>query len=212
MHDKLTIIDTSYDTLDLLNMKKEVYLIANFIKNTYSYRSSQEEYEYHNNLFGKSLTSVLWEEYNVFNFKQPLLSNLFKKIKTLFIKTYNPTTTYFISSWINIHTKNENLKWHSHWQSGTFHGYFALDAEPSTTSYKFIDEEEIYVHTNKNGLLLMNRSEGNRHCVSKWNEDFDRITIAFDIVPYEIIREEFVPSEKNNQSTYNRFLPFYIKT
>jgi hypothetical protein len=211
MHEKISIVDTNYSDLELSSIKKEVYLIAHFIKKTYSYKYSQEDYEYHNDLFGNSLTSVLWTEYNVFNFKQPLLNNLLKKIKQLFVDTYNPTTTYFISAWINIHKKNDNLKWHSHWGKDTFHGYFALKSEPSTTSYKFEDEEEIYVHTNKNGLLLMNRSEGNRHCVSKWNEDFDRITLAFDIIPFEIvIREGLLPYE-NNKLSCNRFLPFYIK-
>jgi hypothetical protein len=212
MHNKLSILDTQYTSLELTNMKEEVYFISDFVKKTYTYRSSKEQYEYHNTVFGKSLTSVLWEEYNVFNFKQPLLNNLLKKIKKLFIDTYKPTTTYFISAWINIHKKNTHLQWHSHWEEGTFHGYFSLQAEPSTTSYKFDDEEDIYVHTNKNGLLLINRSEGNEHCVSNWNENFDRITVAFDIIPFETIKHEFIPSENSNNSMYKRFLPFYIKT
>ena len=112
-----------------------------------------------------------------------------QQIKDFFIEKFQPTTSYYFSSWVNVHKKGENLVWHSHWETEkqTYHGYVAIQSEPSTTTYKFPDIEEMYVHHNKNGLIMINKSEGDRHCVSVWEENFDRISIAFDIVPFDQI-------------------------
>jgi hypothetical protein len=53
--------------------------------------------------------------------------------------------------------------------------------------YKFSNISELIPYNNKNGYIVINKSDGNKHCVSEWKENFDRITIAFDIVPSEFI-------------------------
>jgi len=173
--------------LDLI--KEEVYEIANNIKREYLRKlKTNDEFR----KFGKgSLTTKLWEFYNIFNFNKPALNKLFVEIKNFFIEQYKPTIKYYISAWVNIHKKGENLGWHGHWatEMQTYHGYFALQSEPSTTSYIFPCSEEIYVHHNKNGLVLLNKSEGDKHCVSVWEKDYDRISIAFDIIPKNILDE-----------------------
>lgn len=201
MSNNLFKIETSFNEEQMENLKKEVYFISEFAKKTYLH-NLKSDYELYNK-FGKgSITSKLWEYYNIFNFKQPILKILFEKLKNFFIQSYSPKTNYYISSWINIHKKTEFLEWHGHWppELNTYHGYFALQSEPSTTTYKFPNEEDLYIHTNKNGLLLINKSDGDHHCVSEWNEDYDRLSIAFDIVLIEHIEDHWKYD--------NYFIPF----
>lgn len=194
-------IETNFNEEQMESLKKEVYFISEFAKKTYLHNLKKDKELIYR--FGKgSITTKLWEYYNIFNFKQPRLNILFEKLKNFFIQSYSPNTNYYISSWINIHKKTEFLNWHGHWEPelNTYHGYFALQSEPSTTTYKFPNEEDLYIHTNKNGLLLINKSDGDKHCVSEWNEDYDRLSIAFDIVPIEHIKEEWIYN--------NYFIPF----
>ncbi len=168
---------------DYEKLKEEIYYIANIVKkeHTHKLKTLQQIKK-----FGRgSLTTKIWSYYNLFNFEQPELNKLFEEIKQFFIEKYNPTEDYYISAWVNIHKKTEFLDWHNHWEPElqTYHGYVAIQSEPSTTTYKFPGYEEEYVHHNKNGLIMLNKSDNDMHCVSPWNEDIDRISVAFDIIP-----------------------------
>jgi hypothetical protein len=168
---------------DFENIKKEIYDIANVVKKEHFHKLKTHEQI---RAFGKgSITTKVWQYYNLFSFNKPELNKLFEDIKKFFVERYNPTCDYYISAWVNIHKKDEFLDWHWHWETEkqTYHGYVAIQSEPSNTSYIFPGQEGIYVHNNKNGLIMLNKSEGDQHCVSIWKEDFDRISVAFDIVP-----------------------------
>ena len=183
--------------IDLL--KKEVYEIAEKVK-----REKLKSLSTHTQrrMFGKgSITTKLWQHYNLFNFDKPELNNLLIKIKKFFIDTYLPTETYYISAWVNIHKNGEHLNLHSHWEPEyqTYHGYYAVNAEPSNTTYILPTNKKIYKHENKNFCLLINKSEGDKHMVSVWHEDSDRITIAFDIVPYSINKQIIDSLDCSNQ-------------
>jgi hypothetical protein len=135
--------------------------------------------------FGKgSPTTRMYKWYNFF--EEPEAQELFKELQIFFKETFKPTQKYVIQSWVNIHKKGEFLGWHGHWprEAMSYHGYFCVDAEPSFTSYKIPGHTEDVAVPNKDGVLLVSPSQGDKHCVSEWKEDRDRITIAFDIVPW----------------------------
>jgi hypothetical protein len=140
--------------------------------------------------FGKgSITTQCWRRYNLLEFNKPYINELFKEIKQTFILQFLPKEPYHISIWVNVHKKGEFLDWHGHQPISYkgYHGYYSVQSEPSTTSYKFPNIEDVYVHYNKNGLIVINNSDGDRHCVSEWKEDIDRISIAFNINPTQFM-------------------------
>ena len=176
---------------NLQGLTNELYFIQDIVIQKCSHKLNFKD----NHRFGKgSITTKCWKYYNLLAFNKPYISMLFKEIKQTFIQTFIPKELYHISMWLNIHKKGEFLDWHGHWKPhyNSYHGYYSVQSEPSTTSYKFPYIEDIYVHHNKNGLIVINKSDGDRHCVSEWKEDIDRISIAFDIVPtHFIINENF---------------------
>ncbi len=42
--------------------------------------------------------------------------------------------------------------------------------------------------TSKDGLCVFGKSQGDRHKTSEWNNEGERITIAFDVIPFFAIR------------------------
>lgn len=176
----------SIDKLD--EIKSQVLALEPEIIRTYGSCDKGKKY------FGKgSPTTHLYMFYNIFTIDS-LFEPLFKVIEKTLVENryYDSSLEYGIQSWINIHRKNENLGWHGHGPPGrnAFHGYFCVDSEPSKTLYQipYMSECLDLEISNTNNSLVFGRSEGDKHMVTEWAEEFPRITIAFDIVPVKMLK------------------------
>lgn len=139
-----------------------------------------------------SLSTVKWREYNVFQFHNKELYNLFVGIKDTVKEACNyyginfEKEQYMLQGWFNINdSKGGKLDWHDHggpW-APHFHGYYCVNAEPSVTHYKINnDENQIVDNVNINNRLIVSEM-GHPHAQGDWSWDGPRITVAYDISP-----------------------------
>ena len=194
MSHNVYIENLKIDNSEMEQIKQEVYKIVEFIKNKYSYKT---------NTYRKTfITTILQNYYNIFNFKQYALNIVFTKIKNLFTNIYHPKTTYYISAGININKKGERFeftnKYYSNYKS--YHGYFALQLGDFNTFFKFNRENGIFIHKNKDGEIFINNNTKYLHYFPAWNQEYDRLFISFDILPFECIEEHHLYN--------NCFIPF----
>jgi|TARA_B110000495_G_scaffold98857_1_gene85496 hypothetical protein len=148
---------------------------------------------------GTSIPTGLSKHYNIFTSTLPVFFELYKEISKAFQEVeHNTTLSYWIVGWLNVWpNKGKVLPWHGHGGSGgndnnQFHGYFGVDCDAnSVTEYRFKDTTDIIasVH-NKNNQLVITNSVGVEHRTSNWEEDFPRITIAFQIQSTETIMDD----------------------
>jgi hypothetical protein len=149
---------------------------------------------------GQGAPSQLDHYYNVFDFDNENIKNLFNGLIDAtkeaceyygidFIKH-----NYMIHGWFNIDSSSKGtagvspIKHENHFHDhvgGTgapiFHGYYCVNAEPSTTFYK-INGTELFENVNKNNRLIVSET-GHPHGRDDWYFDKQRITIAYDIQP-----------------------------
>lgn len=70
-----------------------------------------------------------------------------------------------------------------------FHGYYAINAEPSKTFYE-LDEDNpdqaqgLWPYENKNGRVMLSLS-GYDHGVGNWESEEPRITLAYNVIPLD---------------------------
>jgi len=94
----------------------------------------------------------------------------------------NPVGTKDISplhnpSHFHDHSEGHGAPW--------FHGYYCVNAEPSSTFYKIGGSDgEIFENINKNNRAIISET-GHPHGRDDWYENTARITIAYDITPLE---------------------------
>ena len=108
---------------------------------------------------------------------------------------------YVIQGWFNVDYKkgggNEssvspiihNNHFHDHMDgvgSPVFHGYYCVNAEPSSTFYK-INNEVLFENINKNNRAIVSET-GHPHGRDDWYSDNERITIAYDIAPADFLK------------------------
>ena len=146
-----------------------------------------------------SKTTALHAFYNFLLFPHPELHKLYFEIKNMFNVMREHTGEYYITMWLNIYRNGEFLDWHGHNkpQDNGYHGYFSVNSEPSTTTYKLPDNS-IESVINSNNQLVISRSNGDIHKVSEWQQTNPRITLAFDILPYEIVNHTFMHHNRTN--------------
>ncbi|AEG02035.1 hypothetical protein [Methylomonas methanica] len=134
-----------------------------------------------------TMTTGPYEKYNVLMYPYPQIHELYGDIRAFFHEVANPSEPYFIQAWLNVYQKREFIRWHRHWPAGlnVWHGFYCADVEtePSHTEYKFPLMNQTTTIASKNNLLVMGKSDNDRHRSSEWNSDRPRVTIAFDIVP-----------------------------
>lgn len=101
---------------------------------------------------------------------------------------------YQIMAWFNydygIHKYDvKNLHDHNHgYGVPDFHGYYCVDAEPSVTHYQiFKNPENMFENVNKNNRAIVSET-GHPHSRGDWDSDRPRITIAYDILPFDPTR------------------------
>lgn len=139
-----------------------------------------------------SISTVKWREYNVFQFNIDGIYNLYKAISKMtreackYYEINFEEQKYMMQGWFNInHSDVGKLDWHDHGEPSAprFHGYYCVNAEPSTTYYKlFNDPNRIVDNVNKNNRAIVSEM-GHPHAMGDWNWSGSRITVAYDILP-----------------------------
>jgi hypothetical protein len=144
-----------------------------------------------------SITTSKWNKYNVFQFYTPEIHNLFKSVKSMLIEACDyygvnfEKEQYWVQGWFNVNYNHVGkLDWHEHGGNGApwFHGYYCVEAEPSTTHYKVFDQET--ERHNKNNYAILSET-GHPHAMADWSWDGPRITIAYDLVPFRGIMTDW---------------------
>jgi hypothetical protein len=149
----------------------------------------------------------LGEYYNIFTWDHPAIINLKQSLRDIIIEAsyyYGidfEQEDYHINGWFNLdfespEDRNDGVSplkhsehYHDH-AGGTgapiFHGYYCVNAEPSSTFYK-INRERDFENINKNNRAIVSET-GHPHGRDDWYEEKPRITIAYDIGKKEFIR------------------------
>lgn len=196
-------IKTDLDIKSLKQSCQDMQLIVNSISNRTNISLDGQT----------TLTEKIFYKYNFLMYPLPCIHDLFFEIRKCFHaatqKYFNNQykEKHFIQCWMNVYNKNNFIDWHHHdWNINrpetprAWHGFFCVDVEPnSKTSYKWKGIEETIDIQSKNGLMVMGISNGDVHKSSLWNEDYPRITIAFDIVPEKHI---FYDNGKTNLAQF----------
>jgi hypothetical protein len=144
-----------------------------------------------------SISTVKWTEYNVFQFYNEEIYNVYSAIKDLAIEACDyygvdfKKQKYYIQGWFNINDRKlGKLNWHDHggpW-APFWHGYYCIKAEPSSTFYKLENKDDLVVENkNKDNRLILSEM-GHPHAMGDWDWDGPRITLAYDIVPLSTIK------------------------
>ena len=143
-----------------------------------------------------SISTVKWREYNVFQFNIEGIYKLYKAIGQMVREACNyyeidfDSQQYMMQGWFNInHSDVGKLDWHDHGDpyAPRFHGYYCVNAEPSTTYYKlFNDNNQVVENINKNNRAIVSEM-GHPHAMGDWSWSGPRITVAYDIMPLKLL-------------------------
>jgi len=151
-----------------------------------------------------SLSTVKWREYNVFQFYNEEIYNLFSSLKETveeaceYYEIDFKSQKYMVQGSFNINDRNiGKLNWHDHggpW-APYFHGYYCVKAEPSSTFYMIEnDKNKTIENKNLNNRLILSEM-GHPHAMGDWDWDGKRITIAYDIIPLRFISDNVHPAQ-----------------
>jgi hypothetical protein len=141
--------------------------------------------------------------YNIFNFDHPGIQSLKASLKDGILEATQyygidfDSSNYMIHGWFNQDSKTQgnssgvsplknDMFFHDHMGgegAPVFHGYYCVNAEPSSTFYK-IDGITPFENINKNNRAIISET-GHPHGRDDWFQDKPRITIAYDISPAE---------------------------
>ncbi len=144
-----------------------------------------------------SVTTSKWNKYNVFQLYHPSIHALFKSVRSMVIEAcdyYNidfEKENFWAQGWFNINYSHVGkLDWHEHGGPGApwFHGYYCVNAEPSITHYKVFDKS--FDNQNKNNRAILSET-GHPHAMADWDWDGPRITIAYDVIPFKGVMQEW---------------------
>lgn len=145
--------------------------------------------------------------YNIFQFINPNIVRLYDALsQTLdeacsYYDIDRKNEKYMIHGWFNLDYPNNigevnvsPLKYPEHFHDHSngmgapwFHGYYCVNAEPSTTYYKIggIDGT-LFENHNKNNRLVLSET-GHPHGRDDWYQSKPRITVAYDITPLQYL-------------------------
>ena len=164
------LFNLSYVEENIDHFKKYAHLAHTRFKFNFGNKSSTELYRYYNCI---GLLSGSKEYYKMFK-------DIFKKIRE-FSQTEEPL---WFQCWLNLHKKNELLKWHNHVDS-LFHGYISIDPKNTETVF------ENHTIKNKTGNVYIGHSYKYHKVICKNNYEDERITIAFDVVNEDTLKETY---------------------
>jgi len=143
-----------------------------------------------------TFTTANHHAYNFLTFPNIEVNKLYKEISK-YASYLLKDNVYMIKSWVNIYRKGEKVDWHDHWPAPkkVWHGFYCVRVGDSYTEYKIPKVEDVIKINSEEGLLVIGKSENDKHRSSPWTEiDRPRITIAFDIVPVESIENKLQPN------------------
>lgn len=149
-----------------------------------------------------TVTTKLFKEYNFFTFASPEILKLYSELVKHLTPLVDPSRQYVMQAWVNVYRAGQFIDWHTHWEPelGAYHGFYCLNVGESQTHYRFTsNKEKIYTVDDSDGLIVFGKSAGDEHKSSEWHETEPRITIAFDVIPVESIKEQFI---------INHYIPF----
>ena len=151
-----------------------------------------------------SIATVKWREYNVFQFHNPEIFNVYKGVSELIKEACNyyeinfDNQKFMVQGWFNINFSDTGkLNWHEHGPSGApnFHGYYCINAEPSTTHYRIFNRDDmLFDNINKNNRMVISEM-GHPHAMGDWKWDGPRITLAYDIMPLNTLIKTNAPEQ-----------------
>lgn len=144
-----------------------------------------------------SITTSKWNKYNVFQFYHPAIHKLFRSVRSMTIEACEhyginfEQEDFWVQGWFNVnYTHGGKLDWHEHGGEGApwFHGYYSVNAEPSSTHYKVFNENVTI--ENKNNRAILSET-GHPHSMGDWDWNGPRITVAYDVIPFRGIMHEW---------------------
>lgn len=199
--------EVNNDLLDLSNFLKTCYdLIAKAELRGTAPLGEDDQYWKESG----SLSTVKWREYNVFQFYNEGIHNLFKSVSNMtkeaceYYGVNFDEQQYMVQGWFNINNRHAGkLDWHDHGPAGApfFHGYYAVNAEPSVTHYKiYNDDRFIKQNENKNNVAILSEM-GHPHAMGDWDWDGDRITVAYDVVPMKFLKNINLESNRHKDGS-----------
>lgn len=153
-------------------------------------------------------STQLGEYYNIFNFNikeiqdlKAALNEATKEASEYYGISFEDED-YYINGWFNLDFKSSDIveygvsplkddqNYHDHMNgegAPVFHGYYCVNAEPSTTFYKINNGDFVFGNINKNNRAILSET-GHPHGRDDWYEEKPRITIAYDIATRSRIR------------------------
>lgn len=191
------------DVNDLYAYLENLY---NLITKKNFLRLPEEVFDKYNNIHNGAATQ-LGDFYNIFEFINPNIVRLYDGLSdTLdeacsYYEIDRKKQKYMIHGWFNLDYPNEENatevspikdphRFHDHsggFGAPWFHGYYCVNAEPSTTYYKIGGSDgQLFENHNKNNRLVLSET-GHPHGRDDWYEIKPRITIAYDITPLEFL-------------------------
>ena len=197
------IWSTKLDGIDNAILTQSCLQVETFLRQKLQLPFWDEGYEY------GCVTSYYHKEYNLFHFPCLQLHKLYTKLLKTFIPIL-PNNTFYIRSWVNLFKQNKNIEWHDHgYPSENFwHGFYCVNVEdenPSFTEYRNTSTNEFKSIQSYNSLCVIGKSKNNfEHRSTKWLNPGIRITIAFDLIPLEVLR----PQENYTHELLNNYIPF----
>jgi hypothetical protein len=155
-----------------------------------------------------NLTSAKNQSYNLFTFPVKELHQLYQEMVKNITPLLDSNTSYVLKSWMNVYRKGDKVSWHAHWppEQKVWHGFYCVNVgkNESATNYKIPGIKEIVNIPSVDGLLVVGKSDDDRHSSTEWQGDKPRITLAFDIIPMSAAN----PNE--NTHMYDLSLYHYI--
>lgn len=138
-----------------------------------------------------TMTTGVYAQYNTLLYPLPEFHALYEGIREMFhMVNDQPDEKFYMQCWLNFYRTGEFIDWHGHWEPEfkSWHGFYCVSGKGSCTTYKLPPdhEKEVAIPTVLNQIVL-SKSDGDLHRSSDWNEDYPRITIAFDIVPGRLL-------------------------
>jgi hypothetical protein len=134
-----------------------------------------------------NLTSAKNQCYNLFTFPVKELNQLYDAMVKNITPLLDKDTSYVLKSWMNVYRKGDKVSWHQHWppECKVWHGFYCVNVgeNESATNYKIPNIKEIINVPSVDGLLVVGKSDDDKHSSTEWQGDKPRITLAFDIVP-----------------------------
>jgi len=212
----------SFETnLDLAQLKKSCFEMQKIISNIFQ----PDEFGFGHKQKNVSKTTRSYNQYNFLMYPLPGIHDLYWTVHHAFhiCLTHSlgiVSDKFMVQSWLNIYNKGEYIDWHhhNHVNAKGWHGFLCVDTEPNSyTSYRWNlpERKDIQIDIpNKDGLLVIGRSNGDEHRSSEWLiEGRPRITIAVDInptasiLPAENAYELYYSNENTNPYYINHWIP-----